>query len=141
GAAPANPVCTRLEAQLAAIDRGAGGDPARAEQAKKLEDTLNKQQADLDRTQSQWQRLGCQPTTLFSIFMNQSAQCGPLNGQIQQMRAAIDRTTSDLQHTRHSGDDEMQRQAVISALAQNSCGPQYRAAAAPPQPRGFFETL
>ena len=141
GAAPANPVCSRLEAQLAAIDRGAGGDPARAEQAKKLEDTLNKQQADLDRTQSQWQRLGCQPTTLFSIFMNQSAQCGPLNGQIQQMRAAIDRTTSDLQRTRHSGDDEMQRQAVISALAQNSCGPQYRAAAAPPQPRGFFETL
>ena len=141
GATGANPICVRLEAQLAAIDRGAGADPARADQAKRLEDTLNKQQADLDRTQSQWQRLGCQPTTLFSIFMNQSPQCGPLNGQIQQMRAGIDRTTSDLQRMRHGGDDEMQRQAVITALAQNSCGPQYRAAAAPPQPRGFFETL
>jgi Protein of unknown function (DUF2865) len=141
GGAATAPVCTRLEAQLAAIDRGVGGDPARADQAKRLEDTLNKQQADLDRTQSQWQRLGCQPVNLFSIFMNQSSQCGPLNGQIQQMRAAIDRTTSDLQRLRHGGDDEMQRQGVIQALAQNNCGAQYRAAAAPPQPRGFFETL
>lgn len=133
----ANPVCSRLEAQLAAIDRGAGGDPARADQARRLEDTLNKQQADLDRTQAQWQRLGCQQFGLFSIFAAQAPACGPLNGQIQQMRSAIDRTMSDLQRTRHGGDDEVQRQAVIGALAQNNCGAQYRAAA----PRGFFETL
>jgi hypothetical protein len=131
-----NPVCGRLEAQLAAIDRG-GGDPARADQARRLEDVLNKQQGDLDRTQAQYQRLGCQPLGLFSIFANQAPACGPLNGQIQQMRSAIDRTMSDLQRTRRGGDDEVQRQAVIGALAQNSCGPQYRAAA----PRGFFESL
>src|ERR1700674_1960500 len=40
-----NSVCGRLEAQLAAIDRGAGSDPARAEQARRLDDALNKQQA------------------------------------------------------------------------------------------------
>ncbi len=137
---PASPACQRLEGQLAAIDRGAGGDPARAEQARRLEDTLNKQQGELDRTQAQWQKLGCQQPGLFSIFMNQPAQCGPLNGQIQQMRATIDRTTNDLQRTRHGGDDEMQRQGVLGALAQNNCGPQYRAAAAPPQ-RGFFDTI
>jgi hypothetical protein len=56
------------------------------------------------------------------------------------MRANIDRTMADLQRTRRGGDDEMQRQSVIGALAQNSCGPQYRAAAVPQQ-RGFFETL
>jgi len=144
GAPPAgaavSPVCGRLEAQLAAIDRGAGGDPARAEQARRIEETLNRQQADLDRTQSQWQRLGCQPLGLFSIFSNQSPQCTPLNNQIQQMRANIDRTMADLQRTRRGGDDEIQRQSVIGALAQNSCGPQYRAAAVPQQ-RGFFETL
>ena len=144
GAPPAggavSPVCGRLEAQLAAIDRGAGGDPARADQARRIEDTLNKQQADLDRTQSQWQRLGCQPLGLFSIFSNQSPQCTPLNNQIQQMRANIDRTMADLQRTRRGGDDEIQRQAVLGALAQNNCGPQYRAAAVPQQ-RGFFETL
>ncbi|HMA70739.1 MAG TPA: DUF2865 domain-containing protein [Xanthobacteraceae bacterium] len=136
--AAVNPVCGRLEAQLAAIDRGVSADPARAEQTHRIEETLNKQQADLDRTQSQWQRLGCQPPSLFSIFSNQPPQCGPLNNQISQMRAGIDRTMAELQRSRHGADDEIQRQGVIGALAQNNCGPQYRAAA--PQ-KGFFETL
>jgi len=136
--AAAGPVCGRLEAQLAAIDRGAGADPARAEQTRRIEETLNKQQADLDRTQAEWQRLGCQPLTLFSIFVNQSPRCGPLNNQVTQMRTNIDRTMAELQRSRHGADDEMQRQAVIGALAQNNCGPQYVAAA--PQ-KGFFETL
>jgi hypothetical protein len=139
GAPAANPVCVRLETQLAAIDRGAGADPSRAEQTRRIEETLNKQQADLDRTQAQYQRLGCQPPSLFSIFANQSPQCGPLNNQISQMRAGIDRTMAELQRSRHGADDEMQRQGVIGALAQNNCGPQYRVAAAPQ--KGFFETL
>lgn len=137
--AAAGPVCGRLEAQLAAIDRGVGADPARAEQTRRIEETLNKQQAELDRTQAEWQRLGCQTPSLFSIFANQSPRCGPLNSQIGQMRAGIDRTMADLQRSRHGADDEMQRQAVIGALAQNNCGPQYVAAA--PQQKGFFETL
>jgi hypothetical protein len=139
--ASGNPVCVRLEGQLASIDR-AGADPARAEQARRIDESLSKQQSDLDRVQSQYQRLGCQPTTLFSIFVTQAPQCGALNGQIQQMRGNIDRTLADLQRTRRGGDDDMQRQAVIGALAQNNCGAQYRAAAAAvPQQRGFFETL
>ena len=138
-ATPGGPVCGRLEAQLAAIDRGAGADPARAEQTRRIEETLNRQQADLDRAQAQWQRLGCQPTTLFSIFTNQPAQCGSLGNQISQIRAAIDRTTADLERSRHGADDDMQRQAVIGALAQNNCGAQYRAAV--PQPKGILETL
>jgi hypothetical protein len=139
-AAPVSAVCNRLEGQLAAIDRGAGADPARAEQIRRIEDALNRQQADLDRTRQQWQRLGCQPPNLFSIFVNQPPQCGPLNNQINQIRAAIDRTTSDLERSRHSGEDDVQRQQVLGALAQNNCGPQYRAAAAP-RPKGILETL
>lgn len=136
-----NPVCVRLEGQLASIDRS-GADPARADQARRIEDSLAKQQSDLDRVQAQYQRLGCQPTTLFSIFQTQPQQCGTLSGQVQQMRSAIDRTLADLQRTRRGGDDDMQRQSVVNALAQNNCGPQYRAAAAAvPQQRGFFETL
>ena len=137
-----NPTCTRLESQLAAIDR-AGADPGRAEQARRIEDSLTRQQADLDRVQAQFQRLGCQPPSLFSIFVQQPAQCGGLSAQIQQMRGNIDRTQSDLQRTRHGGEDDSQRQGVINALAQNNCGPQYQraAAAAMPQQRGFFETL
>jgi hypothetical protein len=136
--ASGNPVCVRLEGQLAAIDR-AGADPARAEQARRIDESLSKQQGDLDRVQAQYQRLGCQPVTLFSIFVTQAPQCSSLGGQIQQMRGTIDRTLADLQRTRRGGDDDMQRQAVIGALAQNNCGPQYRAAV--PQQRGFFETL
>jgi hypothetical protein len=135
--AGASPACGRLEAQLTAIDRGAA-DPARAEQTRRIEDTLNRQQSDLDRTQAQWQRLGCQPTTLFSIFSDQPPQCGSLNAQIGQIRAAIDRTTADLERSRRSGDDDMQRQSVLSALAPNNCGPQYRAAQ---RPKGILETL
>lgn len=134
-----SPACGRLEAQLAAIDRGAA-DPARAEQTRRIEDTLNRQQGDLDRVQAQWQRFGCQPRTLFSIFADQPAQCGPLGNQINQIRAAIDRTTADLERTRRGAEDDMQRQAVIGALAQNNCGPQYRVAA-PPRPKGILETL
>jgi len=137
-AAP-GPVCGRLEAQLAAIDRGTA-DPARAEQIRRIEDTLNRQQSDLDRVQAQWQRLGCQPANLFSIFVNQPPQCGQLNSQISQIRAAIDRTTYDLERSRRSGDDDMQRQSVLGALAQNNCGPQYRVAA-PPRPKGILEAL
>jgi len=50
-AAPAparNPVCLRLEAQLAAVDRGTV-DPAKADQIKRYEDSSAKQQAELDR--------------------------------------------------------------------------------------------
>src|SRR5258708_19679368 len=60
-AAAASPVCGRLEAQLAAIDRGAGADPARAEQTRRIEETLNKQQAHLHPTHAECQRLGYPP--------------------------------------------------------------------------------
>jgi uncharacterized protein DUF2865 len=136
-----NPVCTRLEGQLAAIDR-AGADPARVERARGIEEALGKQQDDLNRVQSQFQRLGCQPPSLLSIFVSQPAQCSTLNTQIQQMRGGIDRTQADLQRARQGGQDDMQRQGVIGALAQNNCGAQYqRAAAAAAPQRGFFETL
>jgi hypothetical protein len=140
-AASPGPVCGRLEAQLAAIDRGAGADPARAERIRRIEDTLNRQQTDLDRAQVQWQRLGCRPATLFTIFADQAPQCGPLGNQINGIRAAIDRTTMDLERSRHSAEDDMQRQSVLGALAQNNCGPQYRAAAQQPRPKGILETL
>jgi hypothetical protein len=136
----ASPACGRLEAQLAAIDRG-GGDPARNERTRRIEDTLNREQTDLDRAQAQWQRLGCRPATLFSIFAEQPPQCAPLGTQISQIRAAIDRTTYDLERSRHSADDDMQRQAVLGALAQNNCGPQYRTAVQQPKPKGILETL
>src|SRR5690348_7118917 len=136
----ANPVCVRLEGQLGAIDRGTV-DPARADQIRRYEDSSRQQQADLDRLNAQARRLGCSGGGFFSLFSGQSPQCTPINQQIQQTRANLERTLADLDRMQGgaAGDREAQRQTVIAALAQNNCGPQYRAAAN--QQRGFFETI
>ncbi len=81
-AAPANPMCPRLEAQLASIDRGgSSGDPARDDQIRRYQDAANKQQSELDRVTSQAKRQGCDSSGFFSLFSGQSAQCGPVNTQ------------------------------------------------------------
>jgi hypothetical protein len=138
-----NPVCVRLEGQLAAFERGSG-DSARAEQIKKYETAAAQQQAQLDRLYAQAKKSGCDGPSFFSLFSGQSASCGPLNGQIQQMKGNLDRIQGDL--ARLQGSDpaperEGQRRALIGALAQNDCGPQYRQAAAQPQRGGLFESL
>src|SRR4051812_5506064 len=125
-----NPVCARLEGQLGMIDRGQG-DANRAAQLKRYEDGMGKQQGDLDRLVAQQRRLGCQSAGIFSIFMNQPPQCNALNNQIEQARTTLDRTTGEYQRMQAGGAGEMeaQRQQVLGQLAQNNCGPQYRAAA------------
>jgi hypothetical protein len=146
----ANPMCGRLEAQLATIDRGNGLDPARAEQLRRYEDAASKQQSELDRVSAQAKRMGCDSSGFFSLFNGQSQQCGPVNNQIQQMRGNLDQITSNLERLRvgtpGSSDRDTQRRSVLLALAQNNCGPQYAAAAqrAAPQnsgPGGFLSNL
>src|SRR5260221_8149574 len=77
--------------------------------------------------------MGCDSSGFFSLFNGQSAQCGPVNNQIQQMRGNLDQITSSLERLRSGGlggaDRENQRRSVLTALAQNNCGPQYAAAA------------
>src|SRR5215467_1121573 len=133
--------CLRLESQLAAIDRGAAVDPAKADQVKRYEDAAAKQQAELDRLGQQSQRLGCQGGGFFALFSGQSPQCGPLNNQIQQMRANLDRTLTDTQRLQgNSGEREGQRRGILVALGQNDCGPQYRQYVTG-GPGGFFDSL
>src|ERR1700692_533270 len=142
--APVNPMCPRLEAQLAALDRGGGstGDPARDEQIRRYQEAANKQQGELDRVTSQAKRMGCDSSGVFSLFSGQSAQCGPVNNQIQQMRANLEQITTSLERLRGgfgSGDRDNQRRSVLLALAQNNCGPQY--ANAVRGPGNFLENL
>ncbi|GIK81782.1 MAG: hypothetical protein GHHEDOFH_00899 [Pseudorhodoplanes sp.] len=134
-------ICQRLEQQLHALDRG---DPARNEQIRRYEDAANRQQAELDRTIAQSRRLGCESVGFFTLFGAGNAQCGPINRQISQMRANLDKITGDLQRIQGAGVDyerDGQRRAVLAALARNDCGPQYRQAAASPQGRSLFESL
>jgi hypothetical protein len=140
-----NPMCPRLEAQLAMIDRG-GGDPARDEQIRRYQDSAAKQQAELDRVTLQAKRMGCESSGFFSLFNGQNAQCAPVNNQIQQMRANLDQITSNLERLRTGGlgggERENQRHSVLLALAQNNCGPQYAAAVQQQQgPGAFFNNL
>lgn len=134
--------CQRLEAQLASLDRGSS-EPARAEQVRRLEETSNRQQAEIDRLSAQARRMGCEGAGFFQLFNpNHNAQCGPLNNQIQQARANHNRTLSDLQSIQRAGasyERDGQRRSLLAALSQNDCGPQYRQAAG--QPRNFFESL
>lgn len=133
-------LCTRLEAQLAGIDRGAGGDPARAEQVRRYEEAAGRQQAELDRMVAQSRRAGCEGTGFFLFGGFQSEQCGGLNRQVSNMRGNLDRITVDLQRLRGGDQDRgEQRRSVMVALAQNNCGPQYRTAAR--APGGFFDQL
>jgi Protein of unknown function (DUF2865) len=130
--AAVNPMCPRLEAQLATIDRGgSSGDPAKDDQIRRYQDAAAKQQGELDRVTSQAKRMGCDSSGFFSLFSGQSAQCGPVNNQIQQMRTNLDQITGSLERLRSGGgaDRDNQRRSVLLALAQNNCGPQYANAA------------
>ncbi len=141
-AAPVNPMCPRLEAQLASIDRG-GTDPAKEDQIRRYQDAATKQQAELDRVTLQARRMGCDSSGFFSLFSGRSAQCGPVNNQIQQMRSNLDQITNSLERLRSGGlggtDRENQRRSVLTALAQNNCGPQY--ANAVRGPGNFLDNL
>ena len=135
-------VCQRLEGQLAAIDRGASGDPARAEQLRRYEEASSRQQGELDRMVEQSRRQGCESTGffLFGGGNASSQQCVDLTRQVARMRGNLDRINVDLQRLRGGDSDRgEQRHSVMLALAQNNCGPQYRTAAR--APGGFFDQL
>lgn len=141
---PVNPICPRLETQLATIDRGGSSDPAKDDQIRRYQDAAAKQQAELDRVTSQARHMGCDSSGFFSLFSGQSAQCGPINNQIQQMRANLDQITNSLERLRGGGgfggsERDYQRRSVLTALAQNNCGPQYANVA--PGPGNFLSNL
>jgi hypothetical protein len=136
-----NPVCVRLEGQLAMIERGSS-DAGRADQIKRSEDAVAKQQAELDRAVAQGHRQGCEGQGFFSFFSSLSPQCGPVVSQIQQMRGNLDRMMSDLERLKSGSNDQQgPRRALVVQLAQNNCGAQYTAAAANAGPGGFFDAL
>ncbi len=113
------------------------------EQIRRYQDAATRQQGELDRVTSQAKRMGCDSSGFFSLFNGQSAQCGPVNNQIQQMRANLDQITTSLERLRGGGfggaDRDNQRRSVLTALAQNNCGPQYANAAA--GARAIFWTI
>jgi Protein of unknown function (DUF2865) len=136
-----NPACQRLEAQLASLDRG-NSDPARAQQIRGAEDAVNRQQFEVDRLVAQSRRIGCESSGFFSIFSNTPPQCGGLSRQIDQQRNALERLQNQLEQLSGGTTERAsQRQSLLIALGNNSCGPQYRSAALQGQQGGFFDRL
>ena len=136
-----NPACQRMEAQLAALDRG-NDDPTRASQIQRAEDAVNRQQFEVDRLVAQGRRMGCERSGFFSIFSNPPAQCGPLNRQINQMRNTLEQMQNQLQQLQGGTMQRAeQRQSLLIALANQGCGQQYRSAALAGQQGGFFDRL
>jgi len=129
GGGQGSPMCQRLEGQLAAIDRSqGGGDVGKVEQIRRYEEAARRQQTELERVQARARDQGCESSGFFSLFNGRSAQCGPVNTQIQQMRQNLDQITANLERLRTGsagGMEDPQRRSVILALAQNNCGPQY----------------
>jgi hypothetical protein len=136
-----NPACQRLEAQLTALDRG-NNDPTRADQIRRADDAVGRQQFEVDKLVSQARRMGCGNAGFFSIFINPPRECGPLNRKIEEQRDVLDRM--QIQRERLQGgttERAAQRQSLLIALADNGCGQQYRAAARAGQQGGFFDRL
>lgn len=136
-----NPACQRLEAQLTALDRG-NSDPGRADQIRRAEDALNRQQFEVDRLVAQGRRMGCERSGFFSIFSNPPAECGGLTRQIGQQRMTLERMQVQLEQLQGGTTQRAaQRQSLLIALGDNNCGPQYRSAAIAGQQGGFFDRL
>jgi hypothetical protein len=136
-----NPACQRLEAQLASLDRG-NDDPVRADQIRRAEDAVNRQQFEVDRLVAQARRSGCESSGFFSLFTNAPHQCGGLNRQIDAQRNNLDRMQNALEQLQGGTTERAaRRQSLLIALGDNGCGPQYRSAALGGEQRGFFDRL
>lgn len=136
-----SPNCQALVAQLASLDRG-DTDPARADQIRRAEDAVHRQQYEVDRMVSQARQMGCERSGFFSIFSNPPPQCGNLNRQIDQARNTLDRLQMQLEQSQGGNTQRAaQRQSLLIALGQNNCGPQYRSAGTQQGPGGFFDRL
>lgn len=135
-AAP-GPTCMQLEGALAQIDRGPDPNDARIRQAAQM-------RAQLDQLTQQARSMQCDAPRGFFIFQGppRPPACDAIDQQISSLR-------SSLANIERGGvDTQAQRRQIIIALAQNNCGPQYRAAAQaaagqqrPARPRNFFEAL
>jgi hypothetical protein len=136
-----NPVCQRLEAQLASLNNG-NTDPVRADQIRRTEENVNRQQTEVDRLVAQGRKMGCESSGFFSIFDNPPPQCGALNRQIGQARTNLENMQVGLERLNGGTSERLaQRQNILVQLGNSGCGQQYRSAALAGQQDGFFDRL
>lgn len=129
--------CLRMEAQLAALDRGG----ARRPDPRQIERDMARQQNELDKIKSYSRSIGCGRGFLFS---SPPPECGDLSRRSAQMETNLSRLQSQAAQAGQSGGDPRRRELLIG-LARGQCGPQYRlverTVQRPQERKGFFEML
>lgn len=134
-AALAQAACTRLEAQLAAMQRTNTEAEYRDADAR-----LRQQQADYERSLAAARQLNCMGGGFMFFRAQPAPQCPSLMASIEQLGAGMARLEAN-RNRLDPRQGQQQRAGVLQALAANNCGPQYQQFArqmAPPQRGGFF---
>ncbi|MEO3999850.1 DUF2865 domain-containing protein [Mesorhizobium sp. CAU 1732] len=111
--------CRQLEAQLAAVPSGSGG-----QQAQRFDAAIARQLEQMSKARGQAQQAGCGR----AIMGRAVAQCASLNATIERM----DRNLADLQQKRRamgSGNARRDRARILASINANGCRE-----ARPPQP-------
>lgn len=128
--------CLRLEAEFAALGRPKQSDP------RALQQSVARQQAELDRAQNQAKTMNCGRRFIFAPAP--PAECGPLTDKIRQMQTSLDRLNAQASQAAQAPQDPRRRE-LLTALARGQCGPQYRMVerkvVTQPERKGFFEML
>ncbi|RXF74681.1 DUF2865 domain-containing protein [Hansschlegelia zhihuaiae] len=140
GAQEPSEECLSLEARLAALDRSGPRKP----DPRQLEQSVARQQSELDRTSAYAKGIGCGRRFIFAP--EPPAECEPLGARIKQMQINLDRLKAQSAQAAQGGGGDPRRRELLFALARGHCGPQYRLVerrVAPQQQekKGFFEML
>src|SRR5690606_5167397 len=107
---------------------------------RQIETAYNEQRSHLERLTNRARGMGCGRNFLFGP--RPPAECRPLQNQIDQTKDNVDRLEDQLRRGRGDpGLIEARRRDLVTALAQNRCGPQYEAAVPREQRGGLFGFL
>lgn len=130
-AAAQSPICGRIEAELAALDRGAD---ARG-RSDRLERTAERYRREASRTAAQMRRMGCDQQQFLFFGSPPPAACGPMQARLDQLAAAA-RSYDAAADRGYSTSNERRRDELHAALSTYGC----RTFELPERP-GVFEAL
>ncbi len=119
--------CTRLESQLAVLQRSGG-----ETQYREFDAAVRQQQAEYDRSMQTARQMGCLGGGFLFFRPQPAAQCGSVTANLDRMRANLARLESRRSQY-DPGQSRQERNQVLQALALNNCGPQYAQFARIPQ--------
>ena len=140
GAAAQSQVCADLQARLAALDRGGGGQSAETYRA--YDASVNQQRAEIDRASAEARRAGCLGGGFLFSTRRPEPKCPQLMATISQMRANLARLSATRdQYANDPYGVSRQRNEILRSLSYNRCGGSYATYNTGGGERGLLATL